>query len=156
MSEGRETESPCRKFEMLIMRRLDGEISPEDDARLDEHLASCAACRKALEEYSKVVAATAQVEMPEVSEEQWELYWCSVYNRLERGVAWILVSIGAAAALAWGGFRLVMHFVGHPTMALWAKAGILVLVAGLALLFVSVVREKISLRCSDRYRGVRR
>lgn len=156
MSEGRETESACRDFQMLIMRRLDGEISPEDDARLDEHLQDCAACRRALDEYSKVVSATAQVEMRKVSDEQWDLYWCSVYNRLERGVAWIFVSLGAALALAWGGFRLVMHFVSHPTMALWAKAGVLVLMGGLALLFVSVVREKISLRCSDRYRGVRR
>lgn len=141
---------------MLIMRRLDGEISPEDDALLDGHLQGCAACRRELDEYSKVVSATAEVEMRKVGDEQWDLYWCSVYNRLERGVAWIFVSLGAAIALAWCGFRLVMHFVAHPTMALWAKAGVLVLMGGLALLFVSVVREKISLRCSDRYRGVRR
>ncbi len=148
--------SPCREFEMLIMRRLDGEISGEENARLEAHLSACAKCRKALSDYSRITAVTSEVEMKKVSEEEWDLYWCRVYNRLERGVAWILVCVGAAAVLAYALFKLVTELISDPGMAAWAKAGILVLVAGLALLFVSVLREQLTIRCTDRYRGVKR
>ena len=149
-------ETPCREFELLMMRRIDGEISPVDEKRLQKHLESCPLCRKALDEYSRLAAATGEVEMRKVSQEEWDIYWYRVYNRLERGLAWILVSLGAVAAFAWMALRLVMHFVSDPTTALWAKGGILVLAAGLALLFISVLREKLSLRRTDRYRHIKR
>ncbi len=153
---GQSDKAPCREFELLMMRRIDGEISPNDEKRLQKHLESCPSCRKALDEYSRLAAATGEVEMREVSREEWDIYWCRVYNRLERGLAWILVSLGAVAALAWAALRFVMHFVSDPKMAFWAKVGILALAAGLALLFISVLREKLILRRTDRYRHIRR
>jgi anti-sigma factor RsiW len=154
-----DTQSPsggCREFELLIMRRLDGEISPEENERLEKHLSTCPACRKALSDYSRLTDVTSEVEMKKVGDEEWDLYWCRVYNRLERGVAWILVCIGAAAVLAYALFRLVTELIADPGMAAWAKAGIIVLVVGLALLFVSVLREQLTIRCSDKYRGIKR
>ena len=157
MSQAPESEAAaCREYELLMMRRLDGEITPAEQERLDRHLQSCPSCRKAFDEYSRLLTATAEVEMREVSQEEWDIYWSRVYNRLERGTAWVLVSIGAVIALAYAGFRFVTWLIGDPQMRLWAKAGVLVLAAGLALLFVSVLREKLTLRCKDRYRGVRR
>jgi len=146
----------CGQFQLLMMRELDGEASPADKARLAEHLRSCAGCAGEYKRFGKVAALTAEVSMREVSNEEWDLYWRSVYNRLERGVAWILVSIGAVVALTYAGFSLVMYFVRNEEMALWAKAGVLVLALGVAWLFVSVVREKLTLRKTDKYRGVRR
>ena len=32
-------------YEALISARLDGELSPEEEARLEEHLAVCPACQ---------------------------------------------------------------------------------------------------------------
>ena len=118
MSGGNESkEAACREFELLMMGRLDGEISPEQEKRLKQHLETCPSCAKALEEYSKLVTATAEVEMKDLSQEEWDLYWCRVYNRLERGTAWVLVSLGAVLAFTYAAFRVVVHFVGDPEMA---------------------------------------
>ncbi len=141
---------------MLIMRRVDGEISTDDDRRLDEHVRGCPSCAKALEEYSKLAQATSEVEMKDLTEQQWELYWTGVYNRLERSAAWVLVCLGAAAVLAYVGFRAVVALVGDPDMQLWAKVGVLALVFRFVLLFLSVLRERLTLRRFDKYRKVKR
>ncbi len=37
----------------------------------------------------------------------WRVYWASVYNRLERRIGWILLSIGAMIILFFGGYKMV-------------------------------------------------
>ncbi|MHC4714682.1 MAG: anti-sigma factor family protein [Planctomycetota bacterium] len=154
--EPEERGGACRGWELLMMKKLDGEITAQEDARLGEHLAACEKCAGRFEEYSKLVAATAEVEMRDVSDEQWDRYWNGVYNRLERGTAWVLVSLGAVVAFTYAGFRAIIALIQDPDMAFWAKAGVLALAAGLALLFVSVLRERLTLRRFDRYREIKR
>lgn len=36
----------CQEYELLFSAQLDGELSPEETARLDRHLAQCPACRR--------------------------------------------------------------------------------------------------------------
>jgi len=36
----------CREIEKLLVRFLEGELSSEDNAKLENHLAACPACRK--------------------------------------------------------------------------------------------------------------
>jgi len=56
----------------------------------------------------------------------------------------------------YGGFKLVEELVKDPTVDIILKAGVVVLIAGLAILFVSVLRERIFFRKKDRYKDVRR
>jgi len=79
----------------------------------------------------------------EPSDEVWERYWSKVYNRLERGLGWILTSIGAMILLFYGGFKAVESLIKNPTLTIFLKVAILVLLAGVVILFVSVVRERI-------------
>ena len=48
---------PCETAAVLIERRLDGEASPEDDARLDAHVTGCPSCATALEQELALDAA---------------------------------------------------------------------------------------------------
>jgi predicted anti-sigma-YlaC factor YlaD len=148
--------SGCGEFELLMMRELDGEITPAEKARLDAHLRTCAKCAAAYRQYGKLVAATAEVGMKEVAKEEWDLYWANVYNRIERGAAWMLVSVGAAAVFAYAAYRIVMWLLGTSAVAWWAKAGIFALALGIAWLFASVAREKWAMRRTDKYLGVKR
>jgi len=146
----------CGEFELLMMKRLDGETSPEDSARLDRHLETCESCAKAFAQYDKIARATSQVAMREVDPEEWDIYWSRVSNRLERGITWILVCAGAAAIIAYAAMSLVTYVLKDSSMAWWAKAGIFVFFLGLAWLFASVAREKIAMRRTDRYREIKR
>ena len=86
----------------------------------------------------------------------WDTYWLNVYNRIERGIGWILLSIGAMILLAFGGYHFVINVIADKTLPLIIRIGILSALAGLVVLFVSVVREKILLRKSDPYSEVQR
>ena len=49
----------CGQAAVLIERRLDGEASPQDDAALDVHVASCRSCAELLEHETALDAALA-------------------------------------------------------------------------------------------------
>lgn len=86
----------------------------------------------------------------------WQEYWGGIYNRIERGVGWIVFSMAAILLTIYGGFKLIEEIVQDPEIGMLLKAGLLALVLGLAILFVSVLRERVYFWSKDRYRDVRR
>ena len=99
---------------------------------------------------------TDEVTLAKPEDEVWEQYWGGVYNRIERGVGWILFSIAAILLIIYGGFKVIEELVKDPTVDVILKAGLLVMIAGLAVLFVSVLRERLYFWKKDRYKNVRR
>ena len=84
----------------------------------------------------------------------WQVYSQSVYNRVERGIGWILLSIGAMIILFFSGYQIVKGFIEDPSIPLIVKGGILAGVAGVAILLVSVVRERLFVNKRERYREI--
>ena len=79
-----------------------------------------------------------------------------LYNRMERGLAWILISIGA---IIWGIFaiwELIQEIANDQTISPILKFGLFALLAGAFTLLVSVVREKLWLRKYDKYKEIQR
>ena len=146
----------CDEFELLMMRRLDGEITPDEARRLDEHLSVCANCRKTFAQYEKITAAAGHVSHKEPPNEEWDVYWDKVENRLERGIAWTLITIGLSFVIAYAAFIGSFYLVRSRAVSLWVKIAVFVVVAGFALLFTSVAREKLTMRKTDKYKGVKR
>ncbi len=52
---------------------------------------------------------------PPPQKDVWRLYWASVYNRLERRIGWILLSIGAMIILSFGGYKMVAGIIQDPS-----------------------------------------
>lgn len=140
----------------LMMAALDGEIDAPERAELERALESDPELRSEWERLGRVKEATGMVTLTEPPEEVWETYWTSVYNRLERGFGWILASLGAILLLSWGGWLLVRNIVESPQVPTVVKGGLLLLIGGGVVLFVSVVRERIFMRSGERYGRVRR
>ena len=86
----------------------------------------------------------------------WQEYWGGIYNRIERGLGWILLSVAGIVLIICGGFKAIEEIIKNPDVELIFKVGLLVLLAGLAILFVSVLRERIFFWTRDRYKNVRR
>lgn len=141
----------CDEFKGAMMGYLDGELDAEQRARLESHLDACEACARELAELSNLKEELADMKLREPSDAELERYWRSLYNRLERGVGWILFSAGAVILLCYGGFKLVEEVVRDPTIALLVKAGLVALVFGVVILFVSLLRERLSLLKRDKY-----
>jgi predicted anti-sigma-YlaC factor YlaD len=141
----------CDEFRSMISAYADGELTPDQRERLESHLSACDACKRELAEVRALKKELDMIKFTEPTDEQLERYWSSVYNRLERGAGWVLFSIGAIVLLCYGGFKLVEEVVRDPAIAWWVKGGVLALVFGLAVLFVSLLRERLAVRKVDKY-----
>jgi len=86
----------------------------------------------------------------------WDRYWLNVYNRIERGLGWILTSIGAMIVLFYGAYKAVEAILADTQLEWFMKAGILALLGGVVILLVSVLREKLRLRKTDKYEEIQR
>lgn len=146
----------CQKYKSLMMGYLDNELDSEQKQTLEEHLASCSECSAELEEFKHLKEITDDVTLAEPEDRIWQQYWGGIYNRIERGLGWILFSVAAILLMVYGGFRMIEELIKDPTVDIILKAGLLVLIAGLAILFVSVLRERLYFRKKDRYKDVRR
>ncbi len=146
----------CQDYKNLMMGYLDDELDAEQQKTLQQHLESCPECRAELEEFAQLKQITDDAALLEPEEILWKQYWGGVYNQIERGTGWGLLSAASILLLIYGGFKLIEKLVKDPTVDIILKAGVVVLVAGLAILFVSVLREKLYFRKKDRYKDVRR
>ncbi len=146
----------CDDHKDLMMGYLDNELSDEQRQRFEEHLAGCGECAGELEEFRKLKAITDEVTLVEPENRMWQEYWGSIYNRIERGVGWIILSIAGILLVIYGGFKIIEELIKDPTVGMILKIGLLALIAGLAILFVSVLRETLYFWKKDRYKDVRR
>ncbi len=135
----------------LMMAVLDDEASGAECRELDAIAARDPVVRAEWARLRRVKEVMATMTVRQPGEELWERYWMSVYRRAERGVAWVLVSLGAAVLLGWGVWRGIEGLLADVALPAWVKAAAMAVVAGGALLVVSVVREKLLLRRRDPY-----
>ena len=141
----------CDEFKPMLTGYVDGELPAELRAALEQHLDGCEACNRELASLSRLKEELAMMKFKEPTDVELERYWHSVYNRLERGLGWVLFSLGAIIVLCYGGFKLVEEIVRDPGVAVLLKVGIVALVFGTVILFVSLLRERLAVVKVDRY-----
>ena len=141
----------CDDWRPLITGYLDGELSADDRARLEGHLAACQTCARELADLRRLKEELAMVKFREPTDAELARYWAGVYNRLERGIGWVLFSAGAIVVLCYGAFRLIEALLADSTVSLVLKVGVCALAFGAVVLFVSLLRERLTVRRSDRY-----
>ncbi len=146
----------CEDYKDLMMGYLDEELSTEQIRRFEEHLTTCKQCSSQLQEFRQLKAITDQMTLIEPEDRLWQQYWDGIYNRTERGIGWIIFSVAAILLTIYGGFKAIEDLITDPTVGLLLKVAMLALLVGLAILFVSVLRERIFFWSKDRYRNVRR
>ncbi|MBN2287804.1 MAG: zf-HC2 domain-containing protein [Candidatus Glassbacteria bacterium] len=144
----------CDKFRLQIMEYLDGELGPEEHQEVERHLAGCSACRSELDSLQKLKEITSGMQFAQPEEEVWKMYWEQVYNRLERGLGWVLASVGAIILLAYGAFHFIRDFLLRSGEPLLLKLGVCAAVLGAVILFISVLRERLFIRKTDKYKEV--
>ena len=146
----------CQDHKDLMMAYLDNELDEEQKRAFEKHLASCPDCARDLAEFKRLKEMTDGVAFVEPEDRVWNEYWSGVYNRIERGTGWILFSLAAISLLIYGGFALIEGIIEDRTIGALMKVGLLALIGGLAILLVSVARERVYFWSRDRYKDVRR
>ncbi len=144
------------KYKILLSGYIDGELNPDEEAELKEHLKGCSECRKELEAFEKLKEVTGAMKYADIPEHVWENYWRSMYRRFELGLGWIFLSIGVILILCTTAFYLIKDFFLNPAEPIILKIGIAAAIVGFIILLVSVLRERIFAFKRDRYSEIQR
>ena len=139
---------PPEDFEPLISGYLDGELDTEQRAAFEARVQQDPALRRELEAMKRLYVGTAALcAVDEPPPEVWDRFLDGVYNRLERKTGWVVLLAGLALLLAYG----VYAFVTTAWLTALIKVLIAIPVAGMAILFLSVLRQRIRAARTDRY-----
>lgn len=152
----RKSKITCDQAKILMMGLLDNELNPVDKTAVSDHLSGCDDCTEHYQSFHQLKEGATTMKFKHLPEVYWDDYWTHIYNRLERGIAWILVSIGFIIVFLFLGYQFVESFLIDQNQPIMLRLGASVLGIGLIVLFVSVAREKLMVRQVDKYRGIRR
>ncbi len=146
----------CGDFPLKSMAYIDDEMTRGEKSEFEKHVAECARCAAELEKLRRVKKMTGRIRMADLEDQEWDRYWGGIYNRVERFLGWILLSVGAIITISWGMFHALRELLADPTVPLVVRFAIFGVVVGLAILFVSVARQRYFAWKSDPYREVKR
>lgn len=142
------------RIQQLMMASIDGESTPEEEAELKQMLIQDLELAEEYQQLKNLKIMTSQTRIKEPAPELWDHYSQTVFTKLERGIGWILFTIGALVLLFYGAWLALSDLLTDPGIAWWLKAAIVALVSGSIILLVSLVRERIYTNKHERYKDV--
>jgi predicted anti-sigma-YlaC factor YlaD len=135
----------------LLSAYVDGELPAADRARVEAHLAADPEARVEVARLRRLKEVTDAMTLKEAPPEEWERFWSNAYNRVERGLGWFALTLGAVIAGGFALYRFVQTLWVDAELPWFMKLGVYALCFGVLLLLVSVIRERIFVRKRDRY-----
>ena len=143
-----------------ISAYLDGELDPRERAAFEEELRRSPELADELASLQSMKEVTDSMKFEDFPDSAWDRYWEATYNRAERGIGWVLLSVGAMILVAAALFQVVPELVDwvlhSETDPWWERVGVAALCVGGAILIVSMIRERVFRFRRDPYRGVKR
>jgi anti-sigma factor RsiW len=139
----------------LLSGYADGELSAAERELVESWLAMDDRARKELDRIVQMKAFTDHLALVPAPEESWEEFHKRMHHRAERGLGWTLLVAGASVVGIYLALRvlLVVMALAIPVVI---RLGLLVAAAGLVILLISALRERLFTRKRDRYDDVRR
>jgi predicted anti-sigma-YlaC factor YlaD len=129
---------------------LDGELTQQQRQRVELHLAACADCARLRDELQALRERLRGSRLSEVGEDQWRENMNDDTVTLTRGIGWLLL-IGAVVVI---GAVAVYGFLAAPDIGFGWKTLISLFYLGWLALFVSVLRQRLIERKTDKYKDV--
>ena len=145
------THCPTSFDQTLLSGYLDRELTQADDQRVRLHLDSCPSCRTVFEELASVRETAMSTRFDTPSDDQWDERPRGSLSLATRGLGWTLGVVWLVAVTAFG----LWHAATGPESLLEKLLIFGGLSAG-ALLFVSVLIDRLKASRTDRYRGVQK
>ena len=134
----------------LVSGYIDGELTQQQRQRVELHCESCEACRQELDQLKQLRDDVGKSRLSEYGEDKWRETMDDPATKTIRGLGWILL-IGGLLAI--GGIVL-LAFLTDPTIELHMKLIIGAIYGGLAILLISVLRQRLIERKTDKYKDV--
>ncbi len=129
---------------------VDGELTQQQQQRVDVHCASCAECAKDLRELQELRASIGNARLSDKNQDVWREMMSDTTVRRTRGIGWLLLTGGVLACLGIGVFAVLFD----SSISVVEKLIVSAVYGGLALLFYSVLRQRLIERKTDKYKDV--
>ena len=134
----------------LLSGYIDGELTQQVRQRVEIHCDACDECRSLRDELLVLRRKVAGADLSPVGEDKWREMMDDGTVRTTRGVGWILLVGGLLVA----GLVGVVAFATDPSVGGFEKLIVFAIYGGLAALLVSVLRQRLIERKSDKYKDV--
>lgn len=148
----------CDEITVLISGYLDDELTQQQQQRLFLHVQQCDKCRIHYEQLQLMQQSMQQsLQQPLTpegrtmsEEDRIQQHLHEPKNRWFRRFGWLLVGLGLAPLLGYG----LYQFWHDPQVPVWVKFSFSAFWLGALVVFISVLRQRLSERRSDRYNKV--
>jgi len=134
----------------LLSGYIDGELTQQDRQRVEVHCDACATCSKERDELMALRSDMGKLKLSTIGEDTWRENMNDVAVKATRGIGWLLFGGGILAVAGFGLFAFIFSEQVSTTEKLIAGA----IYGGLAILFISVLRQRLIERKTDKYKDV--
>ena len=129
---------------------IDGELTQQQRQWVELHCDSCAQCARELNELTALRRRIGETRLSEIGADIWREHMNDTSVKATRGIGWLLFIGGVLVVVGIG----LYEFVIDTSMPLHIKLITAAIWVGIGLLFVSVLRQRLIERRSDKYKDV--
>jgi len=144
------------RFITLIERYFDEQLSAVEKEEFESLLQNNKELQKEFEEQKQIKEVLKKMSLKNPSRDIWDGYWLGIYNKIERGLSWIAIFVGALIFFGYVSFEAVNAFINSTHTPPLVKTGIGILFFGVLVLIFSLIREKIFTSKHDKYKDIQR
>ena len=142
----------CEHYKGLLAGLLDGELTADEAAAVNNHLIRCASCRADYEQLRQTENRLERISFVEVSDEAARAFWHLPYSRGLRNASLIMIIGGYAALLLYG----LVTWLMQGTEGLFQRLSLSAIVIGFLILLGLLIVERISVYQTDPYKEIER
>ena len=134
----------------LLSGYIDGELTQQERQRVEVHCEGCPQCNNDLDELRTLRQKVGCSRLSEFGEDNWREQMDDTTVKVTHGIGWLLF-IGGLLLLA--GY-LIYEFVFDTSLSWGIKLLFGAIYGGFGVLFISVLRQRLIERKSDKYKDV--
>ena len=143
------------RFIILLEKYFENSLTAREQSEFDDFLK----IDKYLEEFQKqksLKEVFMKMNLKEPKNNFWDDYWLNIYNRLERGIAWILISLGLTFLIGYAIYEFIQKLFVDDGGPVIVKLGLITLFIGALILILSLIREQFIKFKNDNYKEIKR
>ncbi len=142
------------RWQELLMKVVDEVATDAERQEFDALLQADTTLRDEYKAMLHIKEVTDKMQYVEMPDSFWDDYWQGIHNRLERGLGWTLLVVGAALIVGFVIFEFFRSFFLDGTVSIILRLGVLIAILGTLVLLISVLREKLFARKRERYKEI--
>jgi len=135
----------------LLSGFIDGELTQQDRQRVRLHCEICKVCNSNLEQLRSLRQAIGQAQLSDLDQDIWRETMEDTTVKATLGLGWLLLIGGLLIGVGLGVYEIV---TSPSSMTLVEKLIVGGIYGGMLLIFISVLRQRLIARKTDRYKDV--